>query len=337
MLSTIFKRNQQFIGTLSLLLFSLISPSSSATPPKFKNFITFGDSYTDATQSSNGGTAWPIYAASYSNTTLLPFAKSGATCSNNITARPSPSVFESQVPLFLQEVGNGTLGGLGRGGVEEEETLYFLWIGTNDVGDNGLLTGHGQVVADGGRRASLVDVAGCMVNWVQVMYENGARNFMFQNMIPLERTPLYAPNSYPNHYWTAQRNTTEWSLLMSELVLSGNAMTKLMLQALAPTLAGAHIGIFDAHSLFTDMLARPAVYLNGTAPLNTTGAVRSCVYSVGEPTTDTGVCTIATGSAKDSFIWFDELHPSEQAGRIVAREVAQVIGGEPNQWMSWLS
>ena len=61
-------------------------------------------------------------------------------------------------------------------------------------------------------------------------------------MIPLETTPLYAPDSYPNRYWTAQRNTTEWSVFMTELTTSGNEIAKLMLQALAPTLHGAHIG-----------------------------------------------------------------------------------------------
>ena len=61
-------------------------------------------------------------------------------------------------------------------------------------------------------------------------------------MIPLEFTPLYAADSYPSRYWTAQRNTTEWSVFMNELTTSGNAIAKLMLQALAPKLHGAHIG-----------------------------------------------------------------------------------------------
>ena len=52
-------------------------------------------------------------------------------------------------------------------------------------------------------------------------------------MIPLETTILYSPDSYPNHYWTAERNTTEWSLFMRELTTSGNAIAKLMLEAFA--------------------------------------------------------------------------------------------------------
>ena len=61
-------------------------------------------------------------------------------------------------------------------------------------------------------------------------------------MVPLEKAPLYAADSYPNHYWTEVRNTTEWSVFMTELTTSGNEIAKLMLQALAPTLHGAHIG-----------------------------------------------------------------------------------------------
>ena len=61
-------------------------------------------------------------------------------------------------------------------------------------------------------------------------------------MIPLETTPLYSAASYPNRYWTAQRNTTEWSVFMRELTTSGNAIARLQLQLLAPTLHGAHVG-----------------------------------------------------------------------------------------------
>ena len=52
----------------------------------------------------------------------------GATCSNNLTEKPFPSLFESQLPLFLAELHNGSLR------VNQQETVYTLWIGTNDVG-----------------------------------------------------------------------------------------------------------------------------------------------------------------------------------------------------------
>ena len=61
-------------------------------------------------------------------------------------------------------------------------------------------------------------------------------------MLPLDHTILYSANSYPNRYWTFQRNATEWNVFMNEIVATGNEIAKLMLQALAPTLQGAHVG-----------------------------------------------------------------------------------------------
>lgn len=135
---------------------------------QIKNLVTFGDSYTDTVLISNGGTQWPTYAAGYAGITNFPFARAGATCSNDLTFRPFPPLFGSQIPTFLAEKKNGTIK------VNGDNTLYTLWIGTNDLGVSSLLTGDSS--------ASLVDVTGCMVNWVKVMYENGARNFLFQNV-----------------------------------------------------------------------------------------------------------------------------------------------------------
>ena len=113
---------------------------------------------------------WPVFAAEDGGFTLFPFAKSGATCSNNLTDRPFPSVFESQLPTYFAEVANGTLK------LDPAETIYTLWIGTNDVGANALLTG-GQAPG-----VTIVDTVSCAVNWVKVLYESGARNFIFQNV-----------------------------------------------------------------------------------------------------------------------------------------------------------
>jgi hypothetical protein len=61
-------------------------------------------------------------------------------------------------------------------------------------------------------------------------------------MIPLERLPIYAVDAYPDKYWTAPRNTTEWHLFVSELVAAGNALSKLLLRNLPSQLPEAHIG-----------------------------------------------------------------------------------------------
>ena len=115
---------------------------------------------------------WPVFAAQDGHFNLFPFAKAGATCSNNLTARGAPPVFEGQLPLYFAEKANGSLK------LRPEETMYTLWIGTNDVGAGELLTG-GQTPG-----VTVVDTVACAVNWVRVLYASGARNFIFQNVSP---------------------------------------------------------------------------------------------------------------------------------------------------------
>ncbi|EJD37627.1 hypothetical protein AURDEDRAFT_199603 [Auricularia subglabra TFB-10046 SS5] len=289
--------------------------------PRFKNLVTFGDSYTDTVLVLDGGTPWPVYLADYANLALKPFARAGATCSDKITTLFFPSVMESQIPAYEDSNPYPPTG----------PTVYTLWIGTNDVGAGALLTGNfpGKTV---------VDTTKCAVDWVRVMYGLGARYFIFQNMIPLELTPMYSRNAYLNYIWQAERNTTAWNIGMLELTTAGNALSLLFLRNLAPTLPGAHIAYFDSHALFTSMYYHPAAYLNGTAPINVTGAVNACRYELNDGPVG-GACPPPVpeeGGARDSYLWWDELHPSEQANRVVAREMARALKGN-TAWATWIS
>ncbi|TFY80148.1 hypothetical protein EWM64_g3861 [Hericium alpestre] len=301
------------------------APALGPRPGQIKNFVTFGDSYTDVTIDINGSTTWPVYVAGYAHLNLFPFAHAGATCNQSLTPRQYPAVMQDELPEYFAQVNNGSIK------VKGDDTIYSLWIGTNDLGPNTLLTG-GVI-----HNATVVDTTMCAIHWIQTLYNSGARNFIYQNIVPLERVPLYAVNSYPNRYWTAPRNATEWHLFINELAVAGNEIAELLLQNLPASLPGAHIALFDSHSLFNDILNNPSEYLNGTAPLNTTGSIISCQLQVNESTSDAGDCTIASGTDKDSFVWLDELHPSEQTDRIVAHEFVNIIQGNGSKWATWFS
>ena len=61
-------------------------------------------------------------------------------------------------------------------------------------------------------------------------------------MIPLEKTILYSPDSFPNLYWNLPRNSTEWSLFITEMSHAGNALSRLLLENKAKNLTDAHLG-----------------------------------------------------------------------------------------------
>ncbi|VDC02533.1 unnamed protein product [Peniophora sp. CBMAI 1063] len=311
----------------SLVCFIALASAAKNGPSHLDTLVTFGDSYTDAVVTGDNATAWPVYAAGYAHATLRPFARSGGTCTNTLTPRTFPSVMESQVPLYLEEVRNRSLR------VDYEKALYTLWIGTNDLGPNTLLTGD-EVMPN----ATIASVTACTIDWAKELYATGVRNFLFQNIIPLERLPIYSVDSYPNRYWTAERNTTEWHLFIHELAVAGNTISRLMWESLPAKLPHAHIGYFDSHALFTDILDDPRKFLNGTlASPNITGAINACVFQLNESTSGPADCTVAQGSDRDSFMWYDELHPSEQVDRVVAREIAAVLEGRGSKYATWFS
>ena len=74
------------------------------------------------------------------------------------------------------------------------------------------------------------------------------------------------------------------------------------------------------------MYQYPDQYLNGTAPLNVTGFTKHC------DVTDTN-CKVA--ESPDSYLWYDELHPSEQAGRVIAGEFVKVVNGTSKYAEYW--
>ena len=162
-----------FLSTLAILLATVASSlqqSVGPAPGQIKNIVTFGDSYSDVVLAGDGGTAWPIYVADYANLTLFPQARAGATCTDKLTPRIYPSVFESQLPTYFAEVANGTIN------VNLNETIFTLWIGTNDIGVGELLTGQQNP------GVTVVQTTECVADWVQTLYDSGARNFIFQNV-----------------------------------------------------------------------------------------------------------------------------------------------------------
>lgn len=154
----------------SYLAVSAITAAATASnvSASFSNLVTFGDSYTDngrlgyyidnngssppagvllpqTSVTASGGLAWGQYVQQYTGVAYFDYAVSGATCSNEIISRylaylninrSLPSVVNDELPSFLADVSVKTL----YENRTAENTVYALWIGTNDLGYGSFLT-----------------------------------------------------------------------------------------------------------------------------------------------------------------------------------------------------
>jgi hypothetical protein len=200
-----------------------------------------------------------------------------------------------------------------------DKTVFSIWIGTNDLGNGGLLTDE-QLPG-----VTLPDITDCMAEQIKELYDYGARKFIILNVVPLERAPQYTQNG-PAHYFPERDtflggNMTAISQRMSTEVRSVNQIWKYQIPALADELRGSKIALLDTYSLFQDIYAHPQKYLD--APYDTTGVVSKC------DTVETCATYQDTKAPNPgAFMWYDELHPSVKTGNAVAKEYIKALKKE---------
>ncbi|KAK3691167.1 hypothetical protein LTR37_018821 [Vermiconidia calcicola] len=337
------------------------SYASSWDLKEFTSLVVFGDSYSDDSRlgyfidhegaappvgwenpvnyhAATGGRVWPQYVKQYTTTSDLNvynYAVSGAVCSNNITPRyfsaidaPFPALAQYEIPAYIadsryvEDDGTDFIEGA------EDGRVYAFWDGTNDLGFSAFIQDE-QVAG-----TNLTTYINCIYNQMQRVYDNGGRNFVLFNVAPLYFAPEYAAPPYDvgvNQYWLDKpKNHTQLSGRMLEQVVTVNAIfdyrTPFAVE-IKKRYPGARIAVFDVHGLMTDIYNNPSEYLNGTAPLDVTGYVNRC-------NTTGGDCV--TNPSPDSFLWYDELHPSEQAERVIARAFVNVVKGM-SKWATYWS
>ncbi len=149
-------------------LFSLAAVASVAAArpcAPFQNLVTFGDSYTDDGRlayytshgghgpppgvyqtvtniTASGGLAWGQYVQENTGVNYYDYAIGGATCSGEIVSRglaairgQFPSVIDDEIPSFEADIHFKSM----YADRTADNTVYALWIGTNDLGVAGLL------------------------------------------------------------------------------------------------------------------------------------------------------------------------------------------------------
>jgi hypothetical protein len=92
-----------------------------------------------------------------------------------------------------------------------DNTVYSMWIGTNDLGVGAFLTDSSL------HETTIVDYVDCIYDRFDVIYRAGGRKFVLMNTVPLQLSPLYGmPEagglSVSGRYWSDKVvPTTKWS------------------------------------------------------------------------------------------------------------------------------
>ncbi|KAL2818159.1 GDSL lipase/esterase [Aspergillus cavernicola] len=336
---------------------TLATPSSHWGPRNWRTLVTFGNSYTDENRldyfeqhdgeappvgwvqpinndSWSGGHTWGYFASQSANLThYYSYAVAGAVCSNYITPRtyapinaPYPSLLEYEIPAYIADSKHVTSSGQKFMDAGADETVYAIWIGTNDVGNNAFLT-DSQVP-----NTTIPDYLECVYEALDGVYANGGRYFVIMNLAPLQLAPQYAT---PEHgglaatpgYLSKGSNITEISYRMWESVVTINEVYhyKTPYEAvIAHRYPGAQLAVMDTYGLISDIYHNPIEYL--TAPTNVTGYIHHCALQGGD-------CERRPNET--SYLWYDELHPSARTMEIIGKEFVAVVEGNSEWVVYW--
>ena len=271
--------------------YSPANPKQKWDLSKFTSLVVFGDSYTDDSRlgyfinndgdappvgyenpanyaAADGGRPWPQYVAQYSGANIYNYAVSGAVCSNDITPRwfsaidaPFPDIKGYEVPAYLADSEYVLPNGTKFMQDPVDETVYAIWIGTNDLGYDALIE---DAQVPGTNISTYLD---CVYNQLERVYDNGGRYFVIMNAPPLNLAPEYGIPGQggvgPNQYWSDKGegvggNLTEISGRMLEQVVTVNSIYEYRTPfeaKIAERYPGASFAVYDVHGLVRWLLS----------------------------------------------------------------------------------
>jgi len=266
--------------------------------PDVNYWFSFGDSYTatgfefNGTQPSIGnplgnppypgstnvgGPNWVDAVTTVYNKSLIltyNFAYGGATIDANLVTPYLPTVksLTDQVDQFLTTYADKPASAPWKC----ENTLFSVWIGINDIKGSWSLGGDRGAFSD-----VLIDAYFALV---EKLYEAGARNFLFINVPPIQRSPLMI------------RYTDVAGLKVQETVIEG--FNSRLAEKIA-SFEGSHPGVvtyqWDSYSFFTKILDDPTKY--------------------GFPD--------STSYGSDEDFWGNDFHPSSPAQVLIGKDIAE--------------
>jgi phospholipase/lecithinase/hemolysin len=305
------------VGATAILLASLaatvsaglVNPTPALSWNSTEYLFVFGDSYSTTGfnisagvnskdpgfTASNGHNRVKILIGTFNvtNTRLFNLAFGGATTDSKLVTPYQPTVLSlvDQVNQFTSILAPPPKAAPW----QSSNSLFAIMIGINDVGNSWGWTN----VTQAGFHNTLMNR---YFQQVESLYAHGARSFLFINVPPIDRAPLFVEQGAANA-----------ALVKSSLADYNAQLATRVNQFKATHRDLGQITYFDANKLFNTLL-------DNTAPLGFVNSTGYCdAYQNGTPSITTQVAPCAPVS---QYFWLNSLHPLFTVHNILAHGIA---------------
>ncbi|CAK4034549.1 carbohydrate esterase family 16 [Lecanosticta acicola] len=285
-----------------------------------ENIFIFGDSWTSTGFEENGeqpsianpfgnpeypgatatnGPNWVGYLTAVQNITLVKtfnFAYGGSTVDLELIHPDVPALRDLKYQINEQYLAYYVNAEPRPLDWSPENTLFIVWIGLNDIHN-----------ANNETAKSFAKAFEEFAKDVDILYQSGARNLLFLNIPPIDRSPL-APRMDLVREW--KQWVSEWNTNLTSLTTN-----------FTETYPDATGVVFDTFEMFNDMIDYPCTFEQscGFEDVNT-----FCNYYVfgakewnhKDPHCDKSI---------DKYLWMNDLHPTTPVFNVTAQEIVRVM------------
>lgn len=277
--------------------------------------------------SSNGPNWVGLLTTKYNASRLQTYnlAYGGATVDGDLVAPYQPTVLSMKDQVHSEFTPGYTSHGNSDTDVSEthpsapdapawkgDDTVFAFWIGINDVG-NSFYHGVDGVNGTEALNKKIFEVYGDMVG---ILYNAGARNFVFLTVPPVDRSPM-----------ALAQDAASQALEKADIAAFNGLITdKLATDLKAQHHANANVWVVDTGIIFNAALDKPTSFIQTSGIKNTTAYCEA--YANGTPKQDT--LTPSCGIPVNEYFWLNSLHPTSPIHDVVAEAVAMHLTTGPN-------
>ncbi|KAI0373068.1 hypothetical protein BV20DRAFT_938785 [Pilatotrama ljubarskyi] len=297
----------------SSLLCAASAASAKLTWGTTKFLFTFGDSYTTDGFNISAGVDSPVPGFTSSNgpnwvqflggtynvtdTKVFNLASGGATIDAALVAPFEPTVLSivDQVTQFHEILAPKPAGARWN----SSNSLFAFWIGINDVGNS---FGWTNVSSQSDFHRVLMNR---LFSQVEILYQDGARSFLFLTVPPTNRAPLLI-----------EQGPQAVAKITSALADYNSQLTARVRAFQASHRGLDQVTVFDTRPIFNMLLDNARAF----GFVNSTGFCEA--YQNGTPETTTQVPGCAPVS---SYFWLNSLHPLFTVHNILAHAISTTL------------